>query len=60
MADETTAPEELTDEELEAQRAEPLPDREVMSIITPGIDRPVPLDEGIGAWDEQPYDKYTQ
>jgi hypothetical protein len=34
----------LTDEELEAQAGEELPDREAMSIITPGFDRPVPID----------------
>ena len=28
---------ELTQEELERQRAEELPDREVMSVVTPGI-----------------------
>jgi hypothetical protein len=32
-------PDELTDED-----AELLPDREAMSIITPGLDRPLPLD----------------
>jgi len=39
---------DLTEEELEAQRAEQLPDRQAMSIITPGLDRPVPLDGDIG------------
>jgi hypothetical protein len=33
MTDETREPEELTQEELERQRAEQLPDREVMSVI---------------------------
>ena len=35
MADEPQNPEELTEEELERQRAEQLPDREVMSTIRP-------------------------
>jgi hypothetical protein len=35
---------ELTPEELDKVEAEPLPDREAMSIITPGFDRPVPID----------------
>jgi hypothetical protein len=46
MTDETRT--DLTEEELEAQRAEQLPDRQAMSIITPGFDRPVPLDGDIG------------
>ena len=41
MADET---QDLTEEELEAQRAQPLPDREAMSIIDGGIGRPMPFD----------------
>ena len=44
MTDETTQPENLTEEELEAQKAEELPDRQAMMIITPGVDRPVPID----------------
>jgi hypothetical protein len=43
MTDETRT--DLTDEELEAQQAEPLPDREAMSIVTPGFERPVPIDQ---------------
>jgi hypothetical protein len=39
-----TGTEPLTEEELEDQDAEQLPDREAMSIITPGFERPVPLD----------------
>jgi hypothetical protein len=44
--------EELTKEELEEQNGEQLPDREVMSVINPGVDgiastapfEPLPLD----------------
>jgi len=45
MTDEATT-QDLTEEELAAQRAERLPDREAMSIITPSLDRPMPLDPG--------------
>lgn len=48
MTDETPTPEELTEEELAAQRAEGLPDRAAMSIVTPLPDRPLPLDGDIG------------
>ena len=44
MSDDTPRPEDLTEEELAAQRAEELPDRQAMSIVTPGIERPMPLD----------------
>ena len=44
MTDKTRTPEDVTDEELEDQRAEELPDRQAMSILTPGFERPVPLD----------------
>jgi hypothetical protein len=44
VADSTSKPEEVTEEELEAQRAAELPDRQAMSIITSGVERPVPLD----------------
>ena len=44
MTDETPNPEDLTEEELAAQRGEELPDRQAMSIVTPGFERPVPLD----------------
>ena len=44
MTDETPTPNGLTDEELEAQRAEPLPDREAMTLIDGGFGRPMPLD----------------
>lgn len=44
MADPTPKPDEVTDDELEAHRGEELPDRQAMSIISPGIERPVPLD----------------
>ena len=43
-------PEELSEEELERQRAEGLPDREVMTVIDPGRlmgDNPMPLDPGL-------------
>ena len=43
MTDETPNPEDLTEEELAAQRGEELPDRQAMSIIA-GPERPVPLD----------------
>jgi hypothetical protein len=35
----------LDREELEIEEAELLPSREAMSIITPGFDRPVPIDQ---------------
>ena len=46
MSDEQS-PDTLTEDELAAQEAEQLPDREAMSIIYPGFDRPVPLDGGV-------------
>ena len=45
MTDELRPSDELSEEELEAQRPEPLPAREAMSIVDPGIGRPVPLDD---------------
>jgi hypothetical protein len=47
MTEQNPNPENLTEEELEAQRAEKLPDRQAMSVITSGIERPVPLDGDI-------------
>jgi hypothetical protein len=47
MTQENPNPEDLTEEELEAQSAEELPDRQAMSIITPGVERPAPLDPDI-------------
>ena len=35
--------EPLTDEELEQVEGEPLPDREVMSVITTGVDDTMPV-----------------
>jgi hypothetical protein len=37
--------EELTPEELERQQAEPLPDREVMTVITPHVHQPLPTQD---------------
>jgi hypothetical protein len=37
----------IEQEDLEAEEAELLPDREAMSVITPGVERPVPLDYNI-------------
>jgi hypothetical protein len=37
----------IEQEDLEAEEAELLPDREAMSVITPGVERPVPLDHMI-------------
>lgn len=53
MADNTPKPDEVTEEELETHRGEELPDRQAMSIITPGFERPVPLD-GIPVDDPNP------
>ncbi len=50
MTDEN--PTELTEDELEAQRAEQLPDRQAMSIIA-GPERPIPLD-GLDSMDPPP------
>jgi hypothetical protein len=44
---------DLTEEELAAQRAEQLPDRQAMSLVTPGFERPIPLD-GIDSMDPPP------
>jgi hypothetical protein len=46
LADPTPESDEVTEEELEAHRGEELPDRQAMSIISPSLERPVPL-EGI-------------
>ena len=44
MTDETRTPEALSDEELEAQGGEALPDREAMSLIDPsGGAAPIPI-----------------
>jgi len=53
VADKTPKPDEVTEEELETHRGEELPDRQAMSIITPGFERPVPLD-GIPVDDPNP------
>jgi len=49
---------QLTEEELEEQGAEPLPDREAMSIIDPNLSPspPVPTDDGGFAGEEPPPD----
>jgi hypothetical protein len=47
VTDKTPNPDPVTDEEIEAHRGEALPDRQAMSIITPGVERPVPLDADI-------------
>jgi hypothetical protein len=44
--DEKTPQQELTPEELEEQNAEHLPDREVMSLINPGVDGIASFDPG--------------
>jgi hypothetical protein len=44
MTDETPNADSLTEEELAAQSAEELPDRQAMSLVTPGLERPIPLD----------------
>jgi hypothetical protein len=49
MTDETSEPEVISDDELERQQGEPLPDRAAMSIITPGFERPVPLEDAPGS-----------
>jgi hypothetical protein len=51
MAEEPRNTEELSEEELEEQEGEQLPDREVMSILNPDLGRPVPMD---GEWGPQP------
>lgn len=64
---------ELTDDELAAQAAEPLPDREVMSVLCPpdetlvagewiggdaeALDEPIPPAEGEGAGDPFPEER---
>jgi hypothetical protein len=57
VSDESTE-HELTEEELEEEDAEPLPDREAMSIIDPnlGPTPPIPTDDGGFAGDEPPPD----
>ena len=63
MADEPRTKEELTDEELEAEEAEELPDRETMMILDPGPMplpaasdlEPIPWSDG-----EAPDDRYEQ
>jgi len=40
----TPRPRGLSEEELRKQKGEPLPDREAMSIVTPGFERPMPLE----------------
>lgn len=57
MPEEPTREQDLTDEELDAQNGEELPDREAMSIVDLGPDvglTPVPLP------DETPDDRYEQ
>jgi hypothetical protein len=36
--------ERIEQEDLEGEKGELLPDREAMSILTPGLERPLPLD----------------
>jgi hypothetical protein len=45
--DEIREPEELSDDELDAQRVETLPDREVMSLINANV--AIPIDAAIAA-----------
>jgi hypothetical protein len=56
--------ETLTDDELAAQAAEPLPDREVMSVICPPEDAGIVAGDWTGgdaetAWQEPPSDSET-
>jgi hypothetical protein len=44
VTDETTEPQDFTEEELAEQRGEALPDRQAMSIVTTQLERPIPLD----------------
>jgi hypothetical protein len=58
MADEPSTKEELSEDELEAQEAEELPDRETMMILDPGPDvgiQPFPWPES-----EAPDDRLEQ
>jgi hypothetical protein len=59
MADEPRSPKELSEEELEAQEAEELPERETMMLLDPGPDvgfgGPIPWSDG-----EAPDDRYEQ
>ena len=61
MADEPKTQDQLTDEELEAEEPEELPDRETMMILDPG---PGPLPfadlELPGSEGENPDDRYEQ
>ena len=41
MTDETTTPQELSSEELEAQAGEQLPDREAMSLVDANVAIPI-------------------
>ena len=50
---------ELTEEELEQNEGEPLPDRETMFVISPGYDQPVPVNPLIGP-EEVPDDRLEQ
>jgi hypothetical protein len=43
VTDESTS-NDLSDEELAEQRAEELPDRQAMTVMTIGPERPIPLD----------------
>jgi hypothetical protein len=59
MADEPRSQKELSKEELEAQEAEELPERETMMLLDPGPDvgfgGPIPWSDG-----ETPDDRYEQ
>jgi hypothetical protein len=44
VTDQTPEPDDLTEEEIEANRGEELPDRQAMMIVTPGFERPIPVD----------------
>ena len=46
--------ERLEEDELEETDGEPLPDREVMSVISPLPDRPVPVDNPLSPDDTYP------
>jgi hypothetical protein len=55
MAEEPRSKEALSEEELETQEAEELPNRETMMILDPGPEVPIPWSEG-----ETPDDRYEQ
>ncbi len=57
MADEPTKERDLTDEELEAENGEQLPDRETMMIVDLGPDSGLPP---VPPPDDAPDDRYEQ